>query len=56
MCSWEWTRTLADLFFGKLVYRGSYLILSVMLMATCASAQNAACDASGAVSATEPSF
>jgi hypothetical protein len=56
MDSRKWTTTLAGLFLGNCVYRASYFVLSVMLLATCASAGSTAGDQNGAVSTTERSF
>jgi porin len=56
MDSREWTTTLAKLLFGRCVYRAGCFVLSALLMATCASAQNMAGDPSGAASTTERSF
>jgi len=55
MDSKEWTTTLAKAFLGTCGYRAGYFIVSVMLIAACASAQNAAGD-SNATPATEQSF
>jgi porin len=56
MDSRERMTTLAKLLSGNCLYRASYFVLSVMLLATCASAQNTAGDPSGAASTIERSF
>jgi porin len=56
MDSRKWTTTLAKVFFGSCVYRAGCFVLSVLLIATCANAQNMAGDPSGAASTTARSF
>ena len=52
----EWTTTLTRQFSGNCLYRAGCFVLSMMLMATCASAQNMAGDPSEAASTAARGF